>query len=83
MNAMTWWDHETESVWSQPWGRAIQGDYKGVELFLLPSQITTWGSWKNEFPNSLVMINDLEILGSRRVRFSDDFVIGLLIDGFY
>ena len=20
MNAMTWWDHETGSVWSQPWG---------------------------------------------------------------
>ena len=81
MNAMTWWDHETNSIWSQPWGRAIQGDYKGVELFLFPSQITSWGSWKKEFPSSLVMTNDLELLGSRRPRFNDDFVIGLLIDG--
>jgi len=81
MNAMTWWDHETNSVWSQPWGRAIQGDYKGVELFLLPSQITTWASWKKEYPHSLVMTNDLELLGSRRERFNENFVIGLLIDG--
>ena len=25
MNAMTWWDHTTGSVWSQVWGRAIEG----------------------------------------------------------
>jgi hypothetical protein len=28
----------TRSIWSQPWGRAIQGPLKGVELFLLPSE---------------------------------------------
>jgi hypothetical protein len=81
MRAMTWWDHETGSIWSQPWGRAIRGDLKGIELFLLPSELTTWGSWKEEHPNTLVMVNDLELLGSNRVRFDSDFVIGLLLDG--
>jgi hypothetical protein len=81
MRAMTWWDHETESIWSQPWGRAIRGDLKGIELFLLPSELTTWGSWKVEHPNTLVMINDLDLLGSNRVRFDSDFVIGLLLSG--
>ena len=66
MTAMTWWDHETQSIWSQPWGRAIRGTYKGVELFLLPSQVTSWASWKEEHPNTLAMINDVEKLGSRR-----------------
>ncbi len=79
---MTWWDHETQSIWSQPWGRAINGDLIGTELLLLPSQLTTWGAWKAERPNTLVMINDVGRLGGRqRQAFSPEFVIGLVIDG--
>ncbi len=81
MRAMTWWDHDTNSIWSQPWGRAIRGELKGIELFLLPSELTTWGSWKAEHPDTLVMVNDLEVLGFNRARFDTDFVIGLLLDG--
>jgi len=80
MNAMTWWDHETESIWSQPWGRAIDGPLKGIELFLLPSQVTTWAAWRAEHPDSLAMINDADRLGFRQ-KFDPDFVIGLLLDG--
>ena len=78
MNAMTWFDHATQSIWSQPWGRAIIGPFKGVELFLLPSQITTWASWKAEHPNTLAMINDVNRVGARQ-RFDTNFVIGLLV----
>ena len=80
MSAMTWYDHETRSVWSQPWGRAIEGELKGVELFLLPFQLTTWNSWKNAYPETLVMINIVDRIGPRRQEFSDDFVIGLLLE---
>lgn len=80
MNAMTWWDHETQSIWSQPWGRSIDGPLKGTELFLLPSQVTTWASWRVEHPESLVMINDVNRLGFRQT-FDPDFVIGLLLVG--
>lgn len=78
MNAMTWYDHKTRSIWSQPWGRAIQGELKNVELFTLPSQLTTWASWKAEHPQTLAMMNDVERLSQRRV-FEPDFVIGLII----
>jgi hypothetical protein len=81
MRAMTWYDHETQSVWSQPWGRGIKGELKGVELFLLPSQVTTWASWRGEHPQTLAMTNDLDRLGSNRQGFSPDFVIGLLLAG--
>ena len=81
MNAMTWYDHSTGSVWSQPWGRAIIGDLKGIELFLLPSQIATWSSWRDAYPDTLVMTNDHERLGAFRERFDPDFVIGLLMNG--
>jgi hypothetical protein len=79
MNAMTWYDHETKSIWSQPWGRALEGTYKGVELFLLPSQITTWSSWKKEFPHTLAMTSDVDRVGGRQ-RFDPDFVIGIVLD---
>jgi hypothetical protein len=78
MNAMTWYDHETESIWSQPWGRAIGGNLKGVELFPLPFQLTTWLSWKAEHPQTLAMMNDVQRLG-RKQRFDPDFVVGLII----
>jgi hypothetical protein len=78
MNAMTWYDHETKSTWSQPWGRALDGELKGVELFLLPSQISTWASWKKAHPNTLAMTSDISRVGSRE-RFDPDFVIGLLL----
>lgn len=78
MNAMTWYDHESSSIWSQPWGRAIQGELKGIELFPLPFQLTTWSSWLAEHPDTLAMVNDVERLG-RRQAFDPDFVIGLII----
>jgi hypothetical protein len=80
-NAMTWWDHTTESIWSQPWGRAIRGELKGVELFLLPSQLTTWSAWKSEHPQTLVMNSGYSRLSVFREQFDPDFVVGLLLAG--
>ena len=79
MNAMTWYDHETQSIWSQPWGRAIKGELKGVELNLLPFQLTSWGSWKDAYPDTLVMTNQLGRMGTGRQKFSPDFVVGLVL----
>ena len=79
MRAMTWYDHDTRSIWSQPWGRAIIGELKGIQLFLLPSQVTTWGSWKAEHPDTLAMINDVGPLSFGRQRFDPNFVIGLIL----
>ncbi len=80
MRAMTWYDHETRSIWSQPWGRAIAGAYKGIQLNLLASQVTTWESWKAAHPQTLVMINDVDRVRSRQ-GFDPDFVIGLILGG--
>ncbi|GMQ94420.1 MAG: hypothetical protein BMS9Abin12_1910 [Acidimicrobiia bacterium] len=51
-NAMTWFDHETGSVWSQPLGEAILGPAKGTTLELLPSTLTQWGEWKRLHPDT-------------------------------
>ena len=81
MNAMTWYDHETSSIWSQPWGRAIVGSLKGVQLNLLPSQLTTWGSWKQQYPDTKVMVTDVDRLGGRQQGFHPDFIVGLALAG--
>jgi hypothetical protein len=79
MNAMTWYDHETDSIWSQPVGLAFKGPLKGTKLELLPFQLTTWTNWVNSHPETLVMINDVNRLGNTRQGFQPNFVIGLII----
>ncbi len=54
-NAMTWWDHSTGSIWSQPLGEAIAGPRKGQTVELLASELTTWGSWRAEHPDTLAL----------------------------
>lgn len=80
MNAMTWFDHTTGSVWSQVWGRAIDGPLKGAALELLPSQTIPWGSWKAEHPDTLLMVNGLNGLRFTGERFFPGYVIGVTLD---
>lgn len=54
-NAMTWWDHETGSVWSQPRGEAILGTLAGERLDLITSTLTPWSSWKEAHPDTLAL----------------------------
>jgi len=56
MNAMTWWDHSTESNWSQPWGLAIGGPLAGQRLNALPMSLVLWEDWVKEQPNTQVMV---------------------------
>ena len=54
-NAMTWWDHSTGSIWSQPLGEAIAGPRKGETVELLPSEFTSWGAWRDKHPDTLAL----------------------------
>lgn len=53
--AMTWWDHDTGSVWSQPTGEAIAGPRRGKSLELVPSTLTTWRSWRERHPQTIAL----------------------------
>lgn len=78
MNAMTWWDHQTESVWSQVWGQAIAGPLKGTTLAPIPAAIVPWGTWRAENPHTLALdTRDLGFVG--REIPSDKWVIGVAI----
>ncbi len=80
MNAMTWWDHSTESVWSQVWGRAIEGTLAGTELELIPSQTIPWGTWRAQHPETLLMSTGSPRLSLSPERFQDYYVIGVTLD---
>ncbi len=54
-NAMTWWDHDTGTVWSQPLGEAIVGPRKGARLEQFPVTFTTWDAWRAEYPDTLAL----------------------------
>ncbi len=80
MNAMTWWDHETESIWAQPWGAAIEGELLGTQLTLVPFELVPWNVWLERHPDTLVLVDE------RRANLSfvgqiphDRFVIGVSI----
>ena len=62
---MTWWDHDTGSVWSQPLGEAILGPRAGARLDLVPSTLTTWNAWRTAHPQTLA----LDAPGSPSSRF--------------
>jgi hypothetical protein len=55
---MVWWDHETESFWSQPTGQAIHGPYAGVRLEGIPASVQPWSSWLTEHPDTLLLDGD-------------------------
>jgi len=56
----------------------IEGEQKGVELHLLPSQLTTWADWKAQYPHTLAMTNDFRNPGYAS-KFDNNFMIGLIL----
>jgi len=54
-NAMTWFDHDTGSVWSQPLGEAILGPLTGETFDLIPSTVLTWGGWRDRHPETVAL----------------------------
>lgn len=75
-NAMTWWDHETESVWSQVSGKALYGPLAGTELRQIPASVGTWKAWVRAHPDTLVLATP-EGLVSQPERQNPDFLIGV------
>ncbi len=79
MRAMTWWDHESNSIWSQPWGASIAGPLAGTRLELIPAGIVSWSAWVAEHPDTLVMESETGAIGALRRSFQNDFVIGIAL----
>jgi hypothetical protein len=56
MNVLVMYDRQTESLWSQLLGEAVEGERKGTKLEFLPSILTTWEDWKARYPDTLALV---------------------------
>ena len=55
MNALVMYDTQTDTLWSQFLGEAVEGPMAGTRLEMLPSQLITYGAWKDRHPDTLVL----------------------------
>ena len=51
------YDKQTESLWSQIMGQAVSGPMKGTRLELIKASLTSWSDWKNQHPDTAVLLN--------------------------
>ena len=58
MNALIMYDRETDTLWSQFTGEALEGPLEGGRLRLVASELTTWAAWKAQHPDTLVLNTD-------------------------
>jgi len=52
MNAVVMYDHQTDTLWSQFLATAVDGPFAGTKMEHLSSQLTTWGAWLEQHPNT-------------------------------
>ncbi len=52
------YDRLTDSYWSQALGVAITGELSGYELKRIPFDVISWGDWKSQHPETLVLTTE-------------------------
>ena len=55
MNALVMFDRQTETLWSQFLGEAVEGPLEGTPLEVVPAVLTTWESWRQLHPDTQVL----------------------------
>ena len=77
---MTWFDHQTESTWTQLDGKSLDGPYQGAKLEQVPAYTGAVQAWIDAHPDTKVLVVPNASYGVPE-RLKDDFVIGVLLDG--
>jgi len=57
------YDHETGSLWSQVTGEALGGPLAGEHLRIMASTQASWGTWRREHPETLLLAINQSLLG--------------------
>ena len=75
------YDRQTDSLWAQAYGRAIQGPMEDAQLEMLPSSMMTWGQWVALHPKTLVLskrVNGrLDGMGNGYARYHSSRQVGV------
>lgn len=54
-NALVMYDRQTDTLWSQFLGIAVQGELQGTPLEPLASTLTDWATWRRLHPGTIVL----------------------------
>lgn len=54
-NALVMYDHQTQSLWSQLSGEAVEGPLERMRLDPVPCDQLNWATWKRRYPQGLVL----------------------------
>ena len=54
-NVLVMYDRQTETLWSQLLGEAVEGELVGSKLEFVPSWMTTWEQWKEMHPDTVAL----------------------------
>jgi hypothetical protein len=54
-NALVMYDRQTNTLWSQLLGEAVEGPLVGIKLEFLPAIMMTWSEWKAQHPDTLAL----------------------------
>ncbi len=65
-DALIMFDRGTGSLWTQVTGEALQGPLEGRRLRTIPSVMTTWKRWREEHPDTLVLVRGEDDVRSER-----------------
>lgn len=67
-------DRQTDSLWPQSLGEAVQGPLSGRRLTFRSSVITTWDAWRSEFPTTQAIINNGSRVDGYASYYNDDSI---------
>lgn len=58
-NTLVMFDRQTNTLWSQLYGTAVDGPLNGKSLAIFPSLHTEWAAWQAQYPDTLVLSKQL------------------------
>ncbi|MFH1783299.1 MAG: DUF3179 domain-containing protein [bacterium] len=61
-NNLVMYDKQSNALWPQLMEGAATGIFSGRKLSVIPSVVTTWGEWKKEHPQTMVLSRDTGFL---------------------
>ncbi len=71
-DALVMLDRETQTLWTQIDGSGMRGPLAGRKLKPLPAVQTTWGEWKRQHPDTLVLRKPEKIRASPYANYALD-----------
>ena len=75
-NALVMYDRETDTLWSQFLGVAVEGELLGTSLEPLPSMLMEWAAWKALHPETVVLEQEERVF-DRYTPYYEGVVVGV------